>query len=211
MPPDAFVESLSRAPGAGARTAIMMNPRSHPGSGRIAACVEALKALHERVVRSGRDRDVPQCSSRAPARIHEIGKGFYTMLCARLHDQPTSCRALGANPGAAFDQPDETSSSSGENGCAPRPSAAPSGTGATAVHHLVRAWRSTDRVLPASPPNRVAELGGQIENLTGNAAGSPRSGPYGLSGCRPARGSLRSRSIEKPGCLEAFDDTSRAG
>ena len=124
------------------------------------------KALHERVVMMQVDtEDVPHVSDERRLEIREIGKGFYTMLVRYgFTDEPNIMRALALCRVQHFHiNLMETSFFIGREKVRPRP-------------RRTALWRWRDRLfilltnlaLDATeffriPPNRVVELGGQIE------------------------------------------------
>jgi KUP system potassium uptake protein len=124
------------------------------------------KVLHERVVMMQVEtEDVPHVPSDRRLVIHEVGKGFYTMLVRYgFMDQPNVMRALAQTRAQHFHiNLMETSFIIGRERLRTRPSRG-------AFWH----WRNrlfiilTNLALDATeffriPPNRVVELGGQIE------------------------------------------------
>jgi KUP system potassium uptake protein len=165
MPLTQFVEMLNperpvRVPG----TAIFMARDLHQVPSALLHALKHNKALHERVVMMQVDtEDVPHVLDDRRLEIHEIGKGFYTM-CVRygFMDEPNIMRALALCRVQHFRiNLMDTSFYIGREKLRPR------GTG------FLR-WRDrlfmfmNSLALDATeffriPPNRVVELGGQIE------------------------------------------------
>jgi KUP system potassium uptake protein len=165
MPLTHFVEMLNperpvRVPG----TAIFMARDLHQVPSALLHALKHNKALHERVVMMQVDtEDVPHVLDDRRLEIHEIGKGFYTM-CVRygFMDEPNIMRALALCRVQHFRiNLMDTSFYIGREKLRPR------GTG------FLR-WRDrlfmfmNSLALDATeffriPPNRVVELGGQIE------------------------------------------------
>jgi KUP system potassium uptake protein len=167
MPLDLFIGSLNpdrpvRVPG----TAIFMARDLSQVPVALLHALKHTKALQERVViLQVATEDVPQVPDERRLDIHEIGKGFYTM-CVRygFMEEPNLMRALAQCRVQHFHvNLMDTSFFIGREKVRPRPS-------------RMALWRWRDRLfilltklaLDATeffriPPNRVVELGGQIE------------------------------------------------
>src|SRR5712691_6846467 len=167
LPLDQFVEALNperpvRVPG----TAIFMTRDLNQVPVALLHALKHYKALHERVVMMQVDtEDIPHVPDERRLEITEIGKGFYTMRVRYgFMDEPNVMRALAQCRVQHFHiNLMETSFFIGRDKVRPRP------------RRLVF-WRWRDRLfilltnlaLDATeffriPPNRVVELGGQIE------------------------------------------------
>src|SRR5438552_1309390 len=155
-------EKLARVPG----TAIFMTRDLGHVPAALLHALKHYKVLHERVVMMQVEtRDVPHVAEEQRLEIDELGKGFYTI---RLHygfmDEPNVLRALAqCRVGGLRFNLMETSFIIGRERVRPRPRG-------TAFWR----WRDrlfslmTNNMLDATeffriPPNRVVELGGQIE------------------------------------------------
>jgi KUP system potassium uptake protein len=164
---DLFVNSLNpgrlaRVPG----TAIFMTRDLAQVPGALLHALKHTKALHERVViMQVETEDVPHVPAERRLEIHEVGKGFYTMLVRYgFMDQPNVMRALAQCRVQHFRiNLMETSFFIGREKLRTSP-------GRSAVFR----WRDrlfiflNNLALDATeffriPPNRVVELGGQIE------------------------------------------------
>jgi KUP system potassium uptake protein len=167
MPLTQFVEMLNperpvRVPG----TAIFMARDLTQVPSALLHALKHNKALHERVVMLQVDtEDVPHVPDERRLEIHEIGKGFHTMrVCYGFMDQPNIMRALALCRVQHFRvNLMDTSFYIGREKLRPRRTGLP----------LLR-WRDrlfmflNSLALDATeffriPPNRVVELGGQIE------------------------------------------------
>ena len=167
MPLDLFVGALNperpvRVPG----TAIFMTRDLTQVPVALLHALKHYKALHERVLMMQVEtEDVPHVPADQRLDIHEVGKGFYTMLVRYgFMDQPNVMRALAQCRVQHFRvNLAETSFFIGRERLRPRPRR-------TAVFR----WRDrlfiflTNLALDATeffriPPNRVVELGGQVE------------------------------------------------
>ena len=167
LPLDEFVETLNpqrpvRVPG----TAIFMTRDLVHVPAALLHAMKHYKALHERVIMMQVETiDVPHVSDERRLEIAEIGKGFHTMRVRYgFWTSRTSC-APGAGAGAAlphqsdgdlvFYRPREAA-----------PAASPhagSGAGATGCSSVVSNLSLDATEFFRIPPNRVVELGGQIE------------------------------------------------
>jgi KUP system potassium uptake protein len=167
MPLELFVDSLNpqrpvRVPG----TAIFMTRDLTQVPVVLLHALKHYKVLHERVVMMQVEtEDVPHVPAERRLEINEVGKGFFTMLVRYgFMDEPNVTRALAQCRIQHFRiNLMETSFFIGREKLRPRP-------GRTAVFR----WRDrlfiflTNLALDATeffriPPNRVVELGGQIE------------------------------------------------
>jgi KUP system potassium uptake protein len=167
LPLETFVASLNperpvRVPG----TAVFMTRDLTQAPVTLLHALKHYKALHERVVIMQVDtEDVPHVPDERRLEIEEIGKGFFTMRVRYgFMDEPNIMRALAQTRVQHFRvNLMETSFFIGREKVRPRPS-------------RVVVWRWRDRLfillanlaLDATeffriPPNRVVELGGQIE------------------------------------------------
>jgi KUP system potassium uptake protein len=167
MPLDLFVDSLSperlvRVPG----TAIFMTRDLTQVPVALLHALKHYKALHERVVIMQVETEgVPHVPAERRLEIKEVGKGFHTMLVRYgFMDEPNIMRALAQCRVQHFRvNLMETSFFIGREKLRPRPRRA-------------AFWRWRDRLfiflsnlaLDATeffriPPNRVVELGGQVE------------------------------------------------
>jgi KUP system potassium uptake protein len=167
MPLDLFVDSLSperlvRVPG----TAIFMTRDLTQVPVALLHALKHYKALHERVVIMQVETEgVPHVPGERRLEIKEVGKGFHTMLVRYgFMDEPNIMRALAQCRVQHFHiNLMETSFFIGREKLRPRPRRA-------------AFWRWRDRLfifltnlaLDATeffriPPNRVVELGGQVE------------------------------------------------
>jgi KUP system potassium uptake protein len=167
LPIEQFVEMLNperpvRVPG----TAIFMNRDLAHVPVALLHAMKHYKALHERVILMQIDtEDVPHVADERRLEIAEIGKGFHTMRVRYgFMDEPNVMRALAQARMQHFRiNLMETSFFIGREKLRPRP-------------RRTRFWRWRDRLfivlnnlsLDATeffriPPNRVVELGGQIE------------------------------------------------
>ncbi len=167
LPLSQFVETLNperpvRVPG----TAIFMTRDLTQVPVALLHALKHYKALHERVVMMQVDtEDVPHVSDERRLEVAEIGKGFYTMRVRYgFMDEPNVMRALAQTRVQHFRiNLMETSFFIGRDKVRPRP-------------RRLLFWRWRDRLfilltslaLDATeffriPPNRVVELGGQIE------------------------------------------------
>ncbi len=167
IPLSQFVDALNparpvRVPG----TAIFMTRDLTQVPVALLHALKHYKALHERVVMMQVDtEDVPHVADERRLEIREIGKGFYTMLVRYgFTDEPNIMRALALCRVQHFHiNLMETSFFIGREKVRPRP-------------RRTALWRWRDRLfilltnlaLDATeffriPPNRVVELGGQIE------------------------------------------------
>ncbi len=167
LPLSQFVEGLNparpvRVPG----TAVFMTRDLTQVPLALLHALKHYKALHERVVMMQVDtEDVPHVSDERRLEIREIGKGFYTMLVRYgFTDEPNIMRALALCRVQHFHiNLMETSFFIGREKVRPR-----------ARRTALWRWRDrlfillTNLALDATeffriPPNRVVELGGQIE------------------------------------------------
>ena len=167
MPLDLFVDTLNperpvRVPG----TAIFMTRDLTQVPVALLHALKHYKALHERVVMMQVDtEDVPHVPDERRLEIHEVGKGFYAMRVRYgFMDEPNVMRALAQCRVQHFHiNLMETSFFIRREKLRPRPRR-------TAVFR----WRDrlfiflTNLALDATeffriPPNRVVELGGQVE------------------------------------------------
>jgi len=167
IPLSQFVDGLNpqrpaRVPG----TAVFMTRDLTQVPLALLHALKHYKALHERVVMMQVDtEDVPHVADERRLEIREIGKGFYTMLVRYgFTDEPNIMRALALCRVQHFHiNLMETSFFIGREKVRPRP-------------RRTALWRWRDRLfilltnlaLDATeffriPPNRVVELGGQIE------------------------------------------------
>src|SRR6266852_5001408 len=167
LPLSQFVDGLNparpvRVPG----TAVFMTRDLTQVPVALLHALKHYKALHERVVMMQVDtEDVPHVADERRLEIREIGKGFYTMLVRYgFTDEPNIMRALALCRVQHFHiNLMETSFFIGREKVRPRP-------------RRTALWRWRDRLfilltnlaLDATeffriPPNRVVELGGQIE------------------------------------------------
>src|SRR5437667_9733336 len=167
LPLHQFVDGLNpqrpvRVPG----TAVFMTRDLTQVPGALLHALKHYKALHERAVMMQVDtEDVPHVADERRLEIREIGKGFYTMLVRYgFTDEPNIMRALALCRVQHFHiNLMETSFFIGREKVRPRP-------------RRTALWRWRDRLfilltnlaLDATeffriPPNRVVELGGQIE------------------------------------------------
>src|SRR5467141_3900116 len=167
MPLNQFVAGLppdkpARVPG----TAIFMTRDLGHVPAALLHALKHYKVLHERVVMMQVEtRDVPHVSEEQRLEIDELGKGFYTIrLRYGFMDEPNVLRALAqCRVGGLRFNLMETSFIIGRERVRPRP-------------RRTAFWRWRDRLfslmtnnmLDATeffriPPNRVVELGGQIE------------------------------------------------
>ena len=166
LPLSQFVAALNperpvRVPG----TAIFMSRELSYVPVALLHALKHTKALHERVIlMQVETEDVPHVSDERRLEIHEIGKGFYTMRVRYgFMDEPNVMRALAQTRVQHFHiNLMETSFFIGREKLRPR--------------QRTRFWRWRDKLfilltnlaLDATeffriPPNRVVELGGQIE------------------------------------------------
>jgi len=167
MPLDLFVDTLNperpvRVPG----TAIFMTRDLTQVPVALLHALKHYKALHERVVMMQVDtEDVPHVPDERRLEIHEVGKGFYAMRVRYgFMDEPNVMRALAQCRVQHFHiNLMETSFFIGREKLRPR-----------ARRTAVFRWRDrlfiflTNLALDATeffriPPNRVVELGGQVE------------------------------------------------
>jgi KUP system potassium uptake protein len=167
MPLDLFVNNLNperpvRVPG----TAIFMTRDLTQVPVALLHALKHYKALHERVVMMQVDtEDVPHVPDERRLEIHEVGKGFYAMRVRYgFMDEPNVMRALAQCRVQHFHiNLMETSFFIGREKLRPR-----------ARRTAVFRWRDrlfiflTNLALDATeffriPPNRVVELGGQVE------------------------------------------------
>jgi len=167
MPLELFVDSLNperpvRVPG----TAIFMTRDLTQVPVALLHALKHYKALHERVVMMQVEtEDVPHVPAERRLDIHEIGKGFHTMLVRYgFMDEPNIMRALAQCRVQHFRvNLVETSFFIGREKLRP-----------TARHSSFWRWRDrlfiflSNFALDATeffriPPNRVVELGGQVE------------------------------------------------
>jgi KUP system potassium uptake protein len=167
MPLDLFVDSLNperpvRVPG----TAVFLTRDLSQVPVALLHALKHYKALHERVVMMQVDtEDVPHVPDERRLEIHEVGKGFYAMRVRYgFMDEPNVMRALAQCRVQHFRvNLTETSFFIGREKLRSRP-------------RRMVFWRWRDRLfilltnlaLDATeffriPPNRVVELGGQIE------------------------------------------------
>ena len=177
LPLEDFVETLNperpvRVPG----TAIFMTRDLAHVPVALLHAMKHYKALHERVIMMQVETiDVPHVRDERRLEIAEIGKGFYTMRVRYGYlDEPNVMRALAQARVQHFRiNLMETSFFIGREKLRPQP-------------RRTRFWRWRDRLfillnnlsLDATeffriPPNRVVELGGQIENLIFHATADP--------------------------------------
>jgi KUP system potassium uptake protein len=167
MPLSMFIEGLNperpvRVPG----MAVFMTRDLTQVPLALLHALKHYKALHERVVMMQVEtEDVPHVPAERRLEIHEVGKGFYTMhVRYGFMDQPNVMRALAQSRAQGFRiNLMETSFFIGREKLRTRPSR-------SAFWH----WRDrlfimlSNMALDATeffriPPNRVVELGGQIE------------------------------------------------
>jgi KUP system potassium uptake protein len=155
-------EKLSRVPG----TAIFMTRDLGHVPAALLHALKHYKVLHERVVMMQVEtRDVPHVPEEQRLEIDELGKGFYTIrLRYGFMDEPNVLRALAqCRVGGLRFNLMETSFIIGRERVRPRPRGS-----------AFWRWRDrlfsvmTNNMLDATeffriPPNRVVELGGQIE------------------------------------------------
>jgi KUP system potassium uptake protein len=167
MPLDLFVDTLNperpvRVPG----TAVFMTRDLTQVPVALLHALKHYKALHERVVMMQVDtEDVPHVPDERRLEIHEVGKGFYAMRVRYgFMDEPNVVRALAQCRVQHFHiNLMETSFFIGREKLRSRP-------------RRMVFWRWRDRLfifltnlaLDATeffriPPNRVVELGGQVE------------------------------------------------
>ena len=167
LPLRQFVEGLDpEKPGRIPGTAIFMTRDLGHVPGALLHALKHYKVLHERVVMMQVDtQDVPHVPEEQRLEIDELGKGFYTIrLRYGFMDEPNILRALAqCRVGGLRFNLMETSFIIGRERVRPRP-------------RRTAFWRWRDRLfslmtnnmLDATeffriPPNRVVELGGQIE------------------------------------------------
>jgi KUP system potassium uptake protein len=167
LPLDQFVAGLNperpvRVPG----TAIFMTRDLTQVPIALLHALKHYKALHERVVMMQVDtEDVPHVSDERRLEVKEVGKGFYTMRVRYgFMDEPNVMRALAQTRVQHFRiNLMETSFFIGREKVRPRPR-----------RFVFWRWRDRLFILLANlaldateffriPPNRVVELGGQIE------------------------------------------------
>jgi KUP system potassium uptake protein len=167
LPLEQFIETLNpdrlvRVPG----TAIFMTRDLEHVPVPLLHALKHYKALHERVIMMQVETaDIPHVSDERRLDIHEIGKGFFTMQVRYgFKDEPNVMRALAQTRVQHFRiNLMETSFFIGREKLRPRP-------------RRIRFWRWRDKLfillnnlsLDATeffriPPNRVVELGGQLE------------------------------------------------
>jgi len=167
MPLSQFVDMLNperpvRVPG----TAIFMARDLSQVPGALLHALKHNKALHERVVMMQVDtEDVPHVTDDRRLEIHEIGKGFYTM-CVRygFMDEPNIMRALALCRVQHFHiNLMDTSFYIGREKLRSRRSGLPFLRWRDRLFMFLNSLALDATEFFRIPPNRVVELGGQIE------------------------------------------------